>query len=491
MTISIEIRKYIKILIKTKFKDTTFAKNELDNIITTIYKSINEKFNDVKIEDISKYLKRHFNFINEELIVLTTKRNEFNEEEKNIKFEINDKINQKVKEIENKENKKQLDEDDELNDDEKRREKIVIKLKNIKYNDQRTPEWFKQRDKMITASDAGAVVNVNEHEPQYSLIIKKTERKPFLTNEFCYHGKKFEKIALKIYEKRNNVHVADFGLVEHEKYSFIGASPDGIVDFKFDGIHKTKLVGRMIEIKCPLIRRVKKDGVDNVPNYYKAQVQLQLETCDLDECDFWQCDISEYLCRNDFIEDTDETGLKSRETGEEKGVMMELVPDKKNYTIYDDAFFIHPDKIDMTLDECDKWILETIDKIKTKYSGYLLGKVIYWRLNEFSKVLIERDKKWFLDNLNEIEKMWNYILFMRINPDKYKIFNNYVQSLKFKNNKKIMEVLSKIYNVNDENYTDNLANIINETNKNIKKKNTIEKKIETNDVNEYSGFIVY
>ena len=90
-----------------------------------------------------------------------------------------------------------------------------------------------------------------------------------------------------------NVSTSEFGLIGHPKYSFLGASPDRICNhYKLDGIHKSKYVGRMLEIKCPLVRKIKMSGpiVDNIcPIYYWIQVQLQLECCDLEECDFWQC----------------------------------------------------------------------------------------------------------------------------------------------------------------------------------------------------------
>ena len=74
----------------------------------------------------------------------------------------------------------------------------------------------------------------------------------------------------------------------------------------------------MLEIKCPNRRRIKlnldepitdlilgsKKGI--CPSYYWCQVQLQLNCCDLDECDFWQCEIIEYVDRVDFVNDSKE-----------------------------------------------------------------------------------------------------------------------------------------------------------------------------------------
>ena len=59
----------------------------------------------------------------------------------------------------------------------------------------------------------------------------------------------------------------------------------------------------MLEIKCPTRRKINSTGeVKGVicPIHYWDQVQIQLACCDLDECDFWQCDIKEYPTKELF-----------------------------------------------------------------------------------------------------------------------------------------------------------------------------------------------
>ena len=53
---------------------------------------------------------------------------------------------------------------------------------------------------------------------------------PFKENENVHHGKKYEQIGTMFYSFRNNVAVAEYGLIQHDKYEFIGASPDGICE---------------------------------------------------------------------------------------------------------------------------------------------------------------------------------------------------------------------------------------------------------------------
>jgi len=195
-----------------------------------------------------------------------------------------------------------------LDEQAEKRTKIISQLKKIKIPEQRTTEWYAQRGRMITASDIATAIGANPHEPQFHLIMKKITEVPFLGAKACYHGKKFEHIATMIYQYRMNVIVHEYGCVEHPSCC-VGASPDGIVDeFKLDGNHKTELVGRMLEIKCPESRQInmKSDNImDIVPCYYYPQIQIQMECCNLDECDFWQCDIKEYRNFEEFLSDTD------------------------------------------------------------------------------------------------------------------------------------------------------------------------------------------
>jgi len=273
------------------------------------------------------------------------------------------------------------------------------------------------------------------------MIVKKT-RETFQNNEATYHGKKHEDIAKLIYEYRMNVRIKEFGMVEHPDVKCIGASPDGIVTpFKNDGVHLTCLVGRMLEIKVPLRRQICTTGEvkgDICPIYYWDQVQLQMECCDLDECDFWQCTISEYPSRDIFINDTCLTEpFRSKLSSFEKGCLVQILPKNKivqhdhpDYinVVHEYANFIHPPKIEMTPEECDKWTNSVIANLKTTHPNYDFDRIIYWFLKVGHCVTIQRNKKWFDDNKHKYEEMWKYITLIR-SSDKYKeTFLNFVDA---------------------------------------------------------------
>jgi len=251
---------------------------------------------------------------------------------------------------------------------------IVKALLQIEYPPQRSPKWFEMREGSITASDSGCVLGDNSHEPPYKIFVKKILKPPFEASMFCYHGTKLEQIATMVYEFRYNVRIEEFGLVKHPKYGFLAASPDGIVgQYKLDGKTKTSNVGKMLEIKCPAIRKIRdSDPFYNI-KYYWDQVQLQLECCDLEECDFWQNTITEYKTREDFIADTDESQtFKSSSTGMEKGCLIQLLPKDKMTMLLDDyeniicgfSKFLYPPKIDMSPIECDIWIATALNNLE-------------------------------------------------------------------------------------------------------------------------------
>ena len=109
------------------------------------------------------------------------------------------------------------------------------------------------------------------------------------------------------------------------KLDILSASPDGIVDSESEN---KDYIGRMLEIKCPTSR----DITGFIPEYYHAQVQGQLEVCDLEYCDFVECKISEYSSSEEYWEDGDNY---YQENGFEKGVVIDTYDTtlKKKYFI--------------------------------------------------------------------------------------------------------------------------------------------------------------
>ena len=193
-------------------------------------------------------------------------------------------------------------------------------LEQIPQPEQRSEEWHIFRNNRLTASDFYNVMEKGSISQRNNLIKKKCGvDMPFLTNDAILHGIKFEDMAVKIYEKNNNVIVKEFGCLPHPIIPFFGASPDGIVCYKSKN---RNYVGRMLEIKCPKSRKI--TGI--IPDGYFAQVQGQLEVCDLEYCDFLECDFQKFKCGDDFF----------KEATKEKGIIVEFYDTKlkKNINYY-------------------------------------------------------------------------------------------------------------------------------------------------------------
>lgn len=315
--------------------------------------------------------------------------------------------------------------DDELSEQQKSLSKKVKKLLEIEYPAQRSKAWFDMRKGCISASDGGCVVGDNQHEPQYAIYLKKLLEPPFEPNGACYHGTKLEQVATMVYEYRMNVRVEEFGLVKHPSIKCIGASPDGIIGkYKLNGKDKTKFVGRMLEIKCPKSREINDDNPFDHIKYYWVQVQLQLECCDLEECDFWQNVIREYDTRQDFIDDTDEKEpFRSKKTGAEKGCLIQLLPKDKmgditNEVIWGFSKFLYPSKIDMTPLECDVWVTEVANNLE----AYLINN-IYDKYKDMKELIINSIKsaKFKMYYVNEIKAKVESLVSWLVNEKHVKI----------------------------------------------------------------------
>lgn len=308
-----------------------------------------------------------------------------------------------------------------------RRENRIVEIKSIPQYEQKSKAWLKQRSQCLTATAIATALNEDPYKYPIELFLEKCGRgTPFVENENVHHGKKYEEIGNMFYSFRKNVKVAEYGLIQHSKYPFIGASPDGICEKYTPDEHSlTTLVGRLLEIKFPRTRKIittgKIDG-DICPHYYYLQCQTQLFVTEMDECDFLQCKIEEYENWNQYLSDTHPTipGL-SEKTSLEKGCLIQLLP--KNRISSEDtkmclyhAQYIYPPKLHMTPAEITEWIgKETLQFHQNElYTDYMIDRIIFWRLSQIDIRLIKAEES-FSDNIPILKQFWDYVLYYRDN----------------------------------------------------------------------------
>ena len=172
---------------------------------------------------------------------------------------------------------------------------IQDKIEHIKKKpqpEQRTEEWYSFRHNLITASNAYKAfegqntINQLIYEKCQPLKNKEDEKTKMVNIGTPFHwGQKYEPLSVMLYENMYKTKVADFGCIQHDKYTFLGASPDGInVDIN------SERYGRMLEIKNIVNREI--TGIPK--KEYWIQMQMQMEVCDLNECDFLETKFLEY-----------------------------------------------------------------------------------------------------------------------------------------------------------------------------------------------------
>jgi putative phage-type endonuclease len=295
-------------------------------------------------------------------------------------------------------------------------EEKIQKLREIPQPVQRTDEWYKFRWNLITASNAHKAFETQSSINQ--LIYEKCqplkitdeegdedEVKMVNTNTAMHWGQKYEPLSVMYYEQKYGTKVEDFGCIQHPIYKFLGASPDGIIVNK-----DSDRYGRMLEIKNPVSREI--TGIPK--KEYWTQMQLQMEVCDLNECDFLETKFTEYPDYVSFINDTSEevfTDLQDVEwfnnclskDNKMKGKIIYFhTKEGKPFYVYKPLDCVHPDKI-------NEWQDYTVETYENKPYNYIYMKTIYWKLDVVSCILVLRKKDWFKNNIGQLENVWKIV----------------------------------------------------------------------------------
>ena len=188
-------------------------------------------------------------------------------------------------------------------------------LKNIPQPDQRTPEWYKFRHNYVTASSAWKAFLSSSSQNQ--LIYDKCQ--PYNSDKSRSGGNldspmqwgiRYEPVSIQWYETEYKTKIDDFGCLPHSHISCLAASPDGI-----NTDPNSSRFGRMLEVKNIVNREIN----GNPKLEYWIQMQLQMEVCGLNECDFLETRFKEYEGLEEFLVDGD---FQCTIDGRMKGIIM-------------------------------------------------------------------------------------------------------------------------------------------------------------------------
>ena len=291
---------------------------------------------------------------------------------------------------------------------------LTNKLTNIKNQyqpEQRSPEWFSFRNKLLTASSISKVLG--SAAKRNELICSKCNpvNMPSYnhTSGPMHWGIKYEPVSVEYYCYKNKTQVQSYGCIAHSDYPFIGASPDGI-----NVLETSTLYGVMLEIKNPISRQI----TGNPKEEYWVQCQIQMEVCDLDACDFLETKFTEYASEDEFQADG---SFQLSQDNKYKGIILHFE--------IDGMFQYEYLPFQSTLEEYTSWKTAKLEQNPN------FIKEMYWKLDCVECTIIPRNKQWFEWFLPQIIELQSII-------DREKNTNNWKQRLPKKKNKLLMTPFS-------------------------------------------------
>jgi putative phage-type endonuclease len=151
--------------------------------------------------------------------------------------------------------------------------------------EQRSPEWFKQRQGKITGSNVGAILGLHPSRKANDVMrdmVREYHGLPrlFQGNAATEWGTNMESGAIAEYEMEQGCVVQDVGFCPHPEHDWLGASPDGLIGDDC-----------VFEVKCPFSKRNDEfpefKQLADMP-YYHAQVQIEMYCTGRSRAAFYQ-----------------------------------------------------------------------------------------------------------------------------------------------------------------------------------------------------------
>lgn len=255
------------------------------------------------------------------------------------------------------------------------------KLRKVPIIKQRTHEWYEARKTRLTASDLDEAIKEKNLRlaKKKAGVIKDTTK--YATIPPLKWGTMFEAMAIRCYSQaRNDIQIFEFGLLPHNTLEHFGASPDGINE-----------LGIMIEIKCPYSREI----IDNIiPHKYYMQIQGQLAVCELEECDYIECDFMTYQNPYEYINDIYKTKINHGIIAEYKNILTE----EFEY-LYSKSY--------LTAAESYEDIKQQNDNLKNDNLIFL--KYTPWRLKNINVQRVHFDKELWEQTVQKIDEFWKKV----------------------------------------------------------------------------------
>jgi len=185
------------------------------------------------------------------------------------------------------------------------------------------------------------------------------------------------------------------------------------------------------------IKNVVNRVINGIPKKeYWIQMQLQMEVCNLDYCDFLETKFIE-------LEDSKSFQDEKNKTDTSHGIILYFSKNMKPFYVYK--------PLNIQNEDIDIWIENTIQKYSLS-EEYIWIKTIYWKLEILSCILVERNKEWFANNIAQLQKIWDIILYERENGYQHRAPKQMVKTNQNQNQNNDSTCLLKVIKIDTEIY---------------------------------------
>jgi putative phage-type endonuclease len=262
----------------------------------------------------------------------------------------------------------------------------VERLMSIPQIPQRTAEWYAQAKQVLTASEFSVILGTPRAVG--TLVLSKVEPPPDVpmaprlavsTMEMTAMdwGVRFEPVVKQILAHKWGAEIVESGRLMHPRDSHLAASPDGLILKATD----SERVGRLVEIKCPIRREV----TGQIPFEYWCQMQIQMEVCDIDECEYVEVKINSGYKDKKMCEDGQKEGTQRHLYSGEMWLLQE------------------PDTLEL------KYAYTALERKDLELVGWNVVEVIPWNLDGLYTQVVVRDRAWFAGTAEARAAFWTKV----------------------------------------------------------------------------------
>jgi hypothetical protein len=229
-------------------------------------------------------------------------------------------------------------------------------------------------------------------------------------------GVRFEPIVKQILTVRWGAEILEFGRLLHPTDPRLAASPDGILIAAADPAR----IGRLVEIKCPIRREI----TGAIPYEYWCQMQIQMEVCDIDECEYVEAKINSGYKGIPFCEAASAaTKAASAATKAAEAATKAASAATKAAEAATKAASAATNSANSLREQYagTLWLLQEPTTLELKYAymalerkdlercGWNVIEEIPWNLDALSIQVVARDRAWFASTAEARDAFWTKV----------------------------------------------------------------------------------